>query len=73
MLRATTRKNRNTGYHIKPTEEEKNGTKENMTKKKKKRISKANKKHKAFKNKSLFKNHDKYERIKVIWKSKRNI
>ena len=35
MLRATTRKNRNTGYHIKPTEEEKNGTKENMTKKKK--------------------------------------
>ena len=36
MLRATTRKNRNTGYYIKHTEEQKNETKENMTKKKKK-------------------------------------
>ena len=36
-----------------------------MTKKEKKN-NMANKKHKAFKNKSLFKNHDKYERIKVI-------
>lgn len=60
MLRATTRKNRNTGYYIKPTEEEK-WNKRKQDQKRKKRISMTNKKHKVFKNKSLFKNHDKYE------------
>lgn len=48
MLRATTRKNRNTGYHIKPTEEEKNGTKENMTKKKKKKNQQGKQKTQSF-------------------------
>lgn len=41
--------------------------------KKKQLISMVNRKHKVFRNKSWFKNHDKLERIKVIWKSERNI